>query len=57
MNSEAERIMSIVEQNGYRRTASRQTVVAALVESAGHITAESLAVMVRQLTPHAGFVV
>ena len=54
MNREIEIILDVVEQNGYRRTASRLAVIKALVNSAGHITADDLADKVRQQTPHVG---
>jgi Fur family ferric uptake transcriptional regulator len=54
MDSEAEKILDIVEQNGYRSTAARLAIIAGLVNSAGHITADDLAEKVRQQAPHVG---
>lgn len=54
MDSEAERILNTVEQNGYRRTAARLAIITALVNCAGHITADDLADKVRQQAPHVG---
>jgi Fur family ferric uptake transcriptional regulator len=54
MDAEAERILDIVEQNGYRRTDARLAIIAGLVNSAGHITADDLADKVRQQAPHVG---
>jgi Fur family ferric uptake transcriptional regulator len=54
MESEAEKILNLVVQNGYRRTASRLAIIDALVNCAGHITADNLADKVRQQAPHVG---
>ncbi len=54
MDAEAERILNIVEQSGYRRTAARLAIIDGLVNSAGHITADDLADKVRQQAPHVG---
>lgn len=54
MNRKAEKILGVIEQNGYRCTAARQAIVAALLESEGHITADDLAEKVRQQAPRVG---
>ncbi len=54
MNSESEKIMRVIEDNEYRRTASRQAIVDVLVESEGHITADNLAEKVRKQAPRVG---
>ncbi|MEM7111190.1 MAG: transcriptional repressor [Chloroflexota bacterium] len=54
MNREAEKILGVIEQNGYRRTVARQAIVATLLESEGHITADDLAEKVRQQAPRVG---
>ena len=54
MDSETENILEIVAQKGYRRTAARLAIIAALVDSDGHITADDLAEKVRQQAPLVG---
>lgn len=54
MDSEAERILNIVEQNGYRRTAARLAIINGLLNSDEHITADDLVDKVRQQAPHVG---
>ena len=54
MDSETEKILNLVVQNGYRRTSARLAIITALVNSAGHITADDLADKVRQQAPHVG---
>ena len=54
MDSEAEKILNLVVQNGFRRTAARLAIITALVNSAGHVTADDLADKVRQHAPHVG---
>ncbi len=54
MDRKAEKILNRIVQNGYRRTNARQAIVTALVNSAGHITADDLADNVREKEPHIG---
>ena len=54
MESEAEKILNLVVQSGYHRTAARLAIITALVNSAGHITADDLADNVRQQAHHVG---
>lgn len=48
------KINAIFERNGYRLTASRKAIVEVLVKSAGHITADDLALQVRDFAPNVG---
>ncbi len=52
MDSEVEKILGIVEKNGYHRTAARLAIIATLVNSVGYVTADDLAEKVRQQAPH-----
>ena len=54
MNQKTEKILTTIEQNGFRRTYARQEIIAALIESSGHITADDLAEKVRQHAPRIG---
>jgi Fur family ferric uptake transcriptional regulator len=54
MGSEIEKILDVVKQNGYRCTSARLAIITALVNSAGHVTADELADKVRQQAPHVG---
>lgn len=54
MDGETEKILNLVVQNGYRRTSARLAIVTALVNCAGHVTADALADKVRQQAPHVG---
>lgn len=54
MDSETEAILNVVVQNGYRRTSARLAIITALVECAGHVTADDLADRVRKQAPHVG---
>ena len=54
MGSETEKILNLVVQNGYRRTSARLAIITALVNSAGHVTADDLADKVRHRAPRIG---
>ena len=54
MDRKAEKILNRIVQNGYRRTNARLAIIIALVNSAGHITADDLADKVREKEPHVG---
>lgn len=54
MNERVEAINRTLQQAGYRITTARQSVVAALLESGGHVSADELAEMVRRTAPGAG---
>jgi len=54
MSRKAEKILSVIEKNGFRLTHSRQAIVTMLVACAGHVTADELAEKVRQHAPRIG---
>lgn len=45
---------NVLQENGYRLTASRQAIIAALVTSEGHISADELADIVHTSSPGVG---
>lgn len=54
MDKQVQELESVLRENGYRLTAARQAILAALVGSGGHHTAEELAAMVNGRTPQVG---
>lgn len=54
MNNQLTTLRHSLEQNGYRLTAARQSILDVLVSSAGHITADELAELVKQQNPKVG---
>ena len=54
MNEQAEHLNESLTKNGYRLTPARRAIINTLVESHGHITADDLAVLVRETTPQVG---
>lgn len=54
MDTQVEKIQAVLIQHGYRLTASRQAIIAALVGCQGHITAGGLVQQVRQNMPEVG---
>ena len=47
-------LRTAVQEQGYRLTAARQTILQALADSGGHVTADDLVAMVRQEAPGVG---
>ncbi len=54
MPSTTDTIMEAIVSGGYRVTAARRTIVAQLIASDGHITADELAANVREASPNIG---
>lgn len=54
MNLQVTKIQEVLTQHGYRLTAARQAIVAALVRCEGHITADDLVQEVRESAPEVG---
>lgn len=54
MSERAEVLLQSLVEGGHRLTPARQAIVAALVESHGHITADELALRVREAAPRVG---
>ena len=54
MSNRAEIISNAVMKHGHRLTAARQTIIEALVQSEGHITADALAARVHATVPQIG---
>lgn len=54
MNARAQTMAEAIIADGYRLTAARQTVIACLVQSGGHISADDLAAQVHAAAPQVG---
>lgn len=54
MTDQVEHMAETIVQQGYRLTASRRIVIECLVESGGHISADDLAIRVRETAPNVG---
>ena len=54
MNKHAELLTEAVINGGYRLTAARRVIIDTLVNCGGHITADNLAVQVREAAPQVG---
>ncbi len=54
MNEQAEHLSNSLTSSGYRLTSARRAIINALVESHGHITADNLAALVREVSPQVG---
>jgi Fur family ferric uptake transcriptional regulator len=54
MDERTQFFASKLQENGYRLTQSRQAVVAALLSSGGHMSADALAEVVHQRAPQVG---
>lgn len=54
MSEQAAKIIKKMSEEGYRLTNSRKAIVATLVASEGHITADDLALRVREQSPKVG---
>ncbi len=54
MNTQTERLIESLVENGHRLTPARRAIITALVGSDGHITADNLAALVREASPHVG---
>ena len=54
MSEQSERLTKSLVKNGYRLTPARQAIIDTLVDSHGHITADDLAVLVRETAPQVG---
>ena len=54
MNNELAFLNEALQENGYRLTPARRTILQFLVQSDGHITADALAEMVRRDSPNIG---
>lgn len=52
--STSESLTQSLLQNGHRLTPARRAIIATLVESGGHITADELAAQVQAAAPHVG---
>ena len=54
MDKQVEELNNALRENGYRLTAARRAIVAALVESGGHITADELVSAINHTPPQVG---
>jgi Fur family ferric uptake transcriptional regulator len=54
MSEQAALLTEAVVNNGYRLTAARKAIIDALINCDGHISADDLAVLVRQTKPRVG---
>ncbi len=54
MKKQDKRLADALLESGYRLTPARQAIINTLVNSHGHITADDLAVLVREESPHVG---
>jgi Fur family transcriptional regulator, ferric uptake regulator len=55
MTDQSKRVIAtLLNEGGYRLTPARRAIIAALVDGHGHITADDLAVLVRQSAPRVG---
>jgi Fur family ferric uptake transcriptional regulator len=54
MNETVELFSDGLQENGYRLTSARREILSVLVQSGGHVTADDLAEMVRQIAPGIG---
>ena len=54
MNEQIKLLANVIVENGHRLTYARRVIIETLVQSKGHITADSLAELVHQSTPQVG---
>lgn len=54
MSEQIDILKTVVSKQGYRLTAARQAIIEALVQCDGHITADDLAVKVKEQAPQVG---
>ena len=54
MEQQQQTLRNLLRRHGYRLTAAREAILRALVETGGHVSADELAVQVRQTAPNVG---
>lgn len=54
MSNQLVALQTVLQESGHRLTAARQAILAVLVASGGHVSADQLAEMVREESPQVG---